>query len=111
MSATGTTLSPTAGERFEAYAEKLTLSWVLDAISETAAANVKAPRYTYRILDRWAVEGRKDKAPPAVDSGLDLARVLRNEGDGYGQPDPNRPVFRDPFDDELAAIVREKSKP
>lgn len=58
--ATGTTFAPDVGERFEAYAEKHGLPWVLDAITETGAQGVKRPKYTYAILDAWALDGRPD---------------------------------------------------
>lgn len=55
----GTTLPRVAGERFESYALKVPLDWVLAAISETGHANKKDPRYTYAILDNWIRDGRE----------------------------------------------------
>lgn len=67
IQATGTTLSRVAGERFEAYVEKCSLEWVLDAIKLTGLGNKKDPRYAYAILDNWLLDGREVESPPLDD--------------------------------------------
>lgn len=75
VQAAGTTLPRVAGERFEAYSEKVPVDWVLDAISETGHANKKDPRYTYAILENWMREGR-EQAPTAEDPFKKSAAIL-----------------------------------
>lgn len=72
----GTTLPRVAGERFEAYALKASVDWVLDAISETGHANVKDPRYAYKILDNWLRDGR-EQAPKEAANRFKESRVLQ----------------------------------
>lgn len=81
--ATGAIIGRQPAEKFEAYAERLPLDWVLDAIKETGEQGKRAPSYAFAILDRWERDGRekpKDARPKSLPNGIVLGPEGRPEG-------------------------------